>query len=179
MPAVYSHQSPTRSPAWQTVYLVLPTQSVQTLRPWKRWRSSTPSTGKATAIIDSSNLDELATELGMSTEEVERLITAGANIGSIQFNEAAAGAGELESSVSSADTAVEDLGSDLDIINSSMLLQLSEQVGQVGAQAEGMAQDMNTAAISVGQLDTQTGIAEPQMVSLINNISNECDNDFR
>ena len=31
---------------------------------------------------------------------------------------------------------------------------------------------MNTAAISVGQLATQTGIAEPQMVSLINSISN-------
>ena len=126
----------------------------------------------AVSSIDSSSLDELANELGMSTDEVERLISAGAEIGSIQFNEAAAGAGELEASVSSADTAVEDLGSDLDIINSSMLLQLSEQVGQVGAQAEGMAQDMNTAAISVGQLATQTGIAEPQMVSLINNISN-------
>ena len=126
----------------------------------------------AVSNIDSSSIDDLATELGMSTEEVERLIQSGAQIGSIQFNEAAAGAGELESSVSSADTAVEDLGSDLDIINSSMLLQLSEQVGQVGAQAEGMAQDMNTAAISVGQLATQTGIAEPQMVSLINNISN-------
>ena len=132
----------------------------------------------AVSSIDSSSLDELANELGMSTEEVERLITSGAQIGSIQFNEAAAGAGELESSVASADTAVEDLGSDLDIINSSMLLQLSEQVGQVGAQAEGMAQDMNTAAISVGQLATQTGIAEPQMVSLINNISNAtCPND--
>ena len=126
----------------------------------------------AVSNIDSSSIDDLATELGMSTEEVERLIQSGAQIGSIQFNEAAAGAGELESSVSSADTAVEDLGSDLDIINSSMLLQLSEQVGQVGAQAEGMAQEMNTAAISVGQLATQTGIAEPQMVSLINNISN-------
>lgn len=126
----------------------------------------------AVSNIDSSSIDDLATELGMSTEEVERLIQSGAQIGSIQFNEAAAGAGELESSVTSADTAVEDLGSDLDIINSSMLLQLSEQVGQVGAQAEGMAQEMNTAAISVGQLATQTGIAEPQMVSLINNISN-------
>ena len=126
----------------------------------------------AVSNIDSSSIDDLATELGMSTEEVERLIQSGAQIGSIQFNEAAAGAGELESSVTSADDAVEDLGSDLDIINSSMLLQLSEQVGQVGAQAEGMAQEMNTAAISVGQLATQTGIAEPQMVSLINNISN-------
>lgn len=126
----------------------------------------------AVSSIDSSSIDELATEFGMSAEEVERLIDAGAQIGSVPFNDAAASAGELEESVTGADTAVQELGNDLDIINSSMLLQLSEQVGQVGAQAEGMSQDMNTAAISVGQLATQTGIAEPQMVSLINTISN-------
>ena len=38
--------------------------------------------------------------------------------------------------------------------------------------AWGMAQEMNEAAISVGQLATQTGIAEPEMVNLINTISN-------
>ena len=35
----------------------------------------------AVSSIDSSSIDELATELGMSTEEVERLITSGAQIG--------------------------------------------------------------------------------------------------
>ena len=44
----------------------------------------------AVSNIDSSSIDDLATELGMSTEEVERLIQSGAQIGSIQFNEAAA-----------------------------------------------------------------------------------------
>ena len=126
----------------------------------------------AVTNIDSTSIDELATELGMSTDEVERLIDAGSQIGSIPFNEAAASAGELETSVAGADDAVQDLGNDLDIINSSMMLQLGEQIGNLGSQAEGMSQEMNSAAISVGQLATQTGIAEPQMVSLINNISN-------
>lgn len=75
---------------------------------------------------------------------------------------------EVENESTEATDAMGDMG----IINSSMMMQLGEQVGQLGGQAENMAQDMNTAAISVGQLATQTGIAEPQMVNLINTISN-------
>lgn len=126
----------------------------------------------AIANVDSSTLDELADSLGMDTDRVQELIDAGANVGSIPFNDAAASAGELESSVSNADDAVQGLGNDLDIINSSMLLQLGDQLSSVAGNAEGMAQEMNEASITVGQLATQTGIAEPQMVSLINNISN-------
>ena len=126
----------------------------------------------AVSSIDSTTITDLSTELGMSTEEVERLIDAGSQIGGIPFNDAAAAAGELETSVNGADDAVQTLGNDLDIINSSMILQLGEQIGALGTQAEGMSQDMNTAAITVGQLATQTGIAESEMVGLINNISN-------
>ena len=35
-----------------------------------------------------------------------------------------------------------------------------------------MSQDMNRAAITVGQLSKQAGVAEPEMISLINTISN-------
>ena len=87
--------------------------------------------------------------------------------------DAASGMDELEGATTAADTAIEDMGSDLDIINSSMMLQLADQVGQIGSKAEGMAQDMNEAAISVGQLATQTGIAEPQMRAMVETISNE------
>ena len=52
------------------------------------------------------------------------------------------------------------------------MLAVGDALQNYGNSAEGMAQQMNTAAISVGQLATQTGMAEPQMVSLINNISN-------
>ena len=89
-----------------------------------------------------------------------------------QLSEAEAEAERLREAMEGVDDAAQETGNDLDIINSSMLMQLGEQVGQLGSQAEGMAQDMNTAAISVGQLATNAGIAEPQMISLINNISN-------
>ena len=81
-------------------------------------------------------------------------------------------ADDLEREILETDDAINQMNDDLGIINSSMLMQLGEQVGQLGSSAESMAQDMNEASISVGQLATQTGIAEPQMVSMINTISN-------
>jgi len=110
--------------------------------------------------------------LDMDTERVQELLDAGANLGTMPFYDAAAGADELEQEVIEADQAIQDMNADLGIVNTSMVLQLAEQVGALGDQAEGMAQEMNEAAISVGQLATQTGIAEPEMVSLINEISN-------
>ena len=67
----------------------------------------------AVANIDSSSIDQLASELGMSTEEVERLIQTGAQIGSIPFNEASAEATELEQSVSDTDSKVDKLNNSL------------------------------------------------------------------
>ena len=49
---------------------------------------------------------------------------------------------------------------------------VGQVLSQYGSEAENMAQQMNNAAISVGQLSTNVGVAEPQMVSLINHISN-------
>ena len=118
-----------------------------------------------------------------ATSEVERLEQELADIEmgniegdfeavSAQLQQAQAEADALEQEFIEADQAASQMGDDLGIINSSMLMQLGEQVGNLGSQAEGMAQDMNQASISVGQLATQTGIAEPQMVNLINTISN-------
>ena len=89
-----------------------------------------------------------------------------------EMEDVASGADSAEAEIREADEAVQELDNDLSIINSSMILQLADQVGQLGSQAEGLAQDMNEAAISVGQLATQAGMAEPEMVNLINNISN-------
>ena len=118
-----------------------------------------------------------------ATSEVERLEQELADIEmgniegdfeavSAQLQQAQAEADALEQEFIEADQAASQMGDDLGIINSSMLMQLGEQVGNLGSQAEGMAQDMNQASISVGQLATQTGIAEPKMVNLINTISN-------
>lgn len=65
--------------------------------------------------------------------------------------------------------AIDDMASSLEAIND---LMVGEVLQQYGSGAEDMAQQMNEASITVGQLATQTGIAEPQMVSLINHISN-------
>ena len=51
-------------------------------------------------------------------------------------------------------------------------LAVGEMLQQYGTSAENMAQQMNQASISVGQLAKNAGMAEGDMVGLINNISN-------
>ena len=127
--------------------------------------------------------DTLQTAFEEATMEVERLEQELADIEmgniegdfeavSAQLAQAQQEADQLEQEFNEADQAAQQMGDDLGIINSSMLMQLGDQVGQLGSQAEDMAQQMNEASISVGQLATQTGIAEPEMVNLINTISN-------
>ena len=118
------------------------------------------------AIDNASSVFE---SVSSSAEEVGNSID---NINGAGMQDASQGADQLEQETNEADQAVQQLDSDLGIINSSMLMQLADQVGAIGDKAEGMAQEMNTAAITVGQLATQTGIAEPQLVSMINHISN-------
>lgn len=122
--------------------------------------------------ISDQSIQELASELEMSTSDVEALISAGANAGSISFNDATASVQELDSSINAADSSMQGFGSGMDILNSSALLDTAQQIGQIGAQAEGMAQEINSANITVGQLAIQTGIAEPQLRGLVSTISN-------
>lgn len=63
----------------------------------------------AVSDIDSSSIEDLANELGLSTDEVERLIETGANLGSIPFNDAAASADELEQEITETTDAMEGL----------------------------------------------------------------------
>ena len=82
---------------------------------------------------------------------------------------------ELEEMAGSADDAgasIDSLSESMGVLEAGALLGVAEQLGGLGGSAEGMAQEMNTASISVGQLATNVGMAEPQMVSLINYISN-------
>lgn len=108
------------------------------------------------------NAAESANELNNSTDSVD----------GEPLSQASNDADELSNSTSNADQEVQQLGNDLSLLEASALLDISSQLGSLGANAEGMAQEMNTAAINVGHLATQSGIAEPQMVSLINHISN-------
>ncbi len=131
-------------------------------------------TGFQSAIdnISDQSIQELASDLEMSTSDVEALISAGANAGSISFNDATASVQEFDSSINAADSSMQGFGSNMDILNSSALLDTAQQLGQIGAQAEGMAQEINSANITVGQLAIQTGMAEPQLRNLVSTISN-------
>ena len=115
------------------------------------------------------NVSSVFESVSSSAEEVGNSID---NINGAGMQDASQSADQLEQETNEADQAVQQLDADLGIINSSMLMQLADQVGAIGDKAEGMAQEMNEAAITVGQLATQTGIAEPQLVSMINHISN-------
>lgn len=119
-----------------------------------------------------SSIDEIQSGADSASTSVDQLGDSVGSVDGSQISEASGSADELGSSADQADTEVQELQNSLGLIEASALLSVADQIGSLGASAESMTQDMNTAAISVGQLATQTGVAEPQMVSLINNISN-------
>ena len=119
-----------------------------------------------------SSIDEIQSGADSASTSVDQLGDSVGSVDGSQISEASGSADELGSSADQADTEVQELQNSLGLIEASALLSVADQIGSLGASAESMTQDMNTAAISVGQLATQTGVVEPQMVSLINNISN-------
>ena len=129
--------------------------------------SITGSGTEASTVID---------EIGIAAEEssisADELGSSLSNVESGGLDEAAGGADELGSSLDGAASSADELSNSLGVIEGSMLLSAAEQIGSLASGAEDMAQQMNQASITVGQLATQTGIAEPQMVSMINEISN-------
>ena len=118
---------------------------------------------------DMDNLGESAEEASSSVDNL------GNSTGSLDGSNVQGVGSDFDNLGNDADNAdkeVQELQNSLDLLEAGALMAISSELSNLGSKAEGMAQDMNTAAISVGQLATQTGIAEPQMVSLINNISN-------
>ena len=129
--------------------------------------------------ITPDSLNEVATEAdntATSTEEAaesaNELSDNLDNIDGSGLGQAANEADGLSDSLQNASNSADGLGDSLDIIESASFMGLADGIGQYAAGAENLAQEMNTAAISVGQLSTNVGMAEPQMVSLINHISN-------
>ena len=120
----------------------------------------------------SASVDNARESLDEAAASADELSSSTENIDGEPLSEASNNADELSNSTGNADQEVQQLGNDLSLLEASALLDISNQLGSLGANAEGMAQEMNTAAINVGHLATQSGIAEPQMVSLINHISN-------
>lgn len=112
--------------------------------------------------------DEISQKLEEAEAEAENLSNALGNIDGGGLDDASESAQEFGSSVSGAKENVEDLSNSLGLLDASAMMDIASQIGDFGNQAEGLAQDMNEASITVGQLATNTGIAEPQLVSMIN-----------
>lgn len=117
-------------------------------------------------------ISETQTETDNASESISNLGDSVSNVQGENIDNVTNSSDELGDSVSNTTTQVEGLNGSLGIIESSSLLALADQLGSIGSNAEGMAQEMNTAAISVGQLSTNVGMAEPEMVNLISYISN-------
>ena len=129
--------------------------------------------------ITPDSLNEVATEAdntATSTEEAAESASELAdnldNIDGSGLGQAANEADGLSDSLQNASNSADGVSDSLSVIESASFMGLAEGIGQYAAGAENLAQEMNTAAISVGQLSTNVGMAEPQMVSLINHISN-------
>ena len=120
----------------------------------------------------SDGLQELENNAENASNSTDELAGSLEGVGSGGLDDAADGASQVETSSDGASVSISNLGDNLGLINAGALLGIADEIGRIGESAEAMSQEMNTAAITVGQLATQTGIAEPQMVSLISNISN-------
>ena len=116
--------------------------------------------------------DEVAEALSEATDRASELQSQLDAVNSTGVDGAKESVDGLNDSLQQTGESAESVSNSMGLIDSAVMMDMANQVGSLGASAEGMAQEMNTASISVGQLATNTGIAEPQLVSMINNISN-------
>ena len=121
---------------------------------------------------DTEGAEQIAQELSEARDEAEQLEQELANIDGGSLDNASESAKQLTSELEGATGASGELSSSMGLIEGTMMLDLANQTGEIGGTAENIAQGIDTASISVGQLATQTQIAEPQMRSLISYISN-------
>lgn len=121
---------------------------------------------------DDIEADIIADELAEAREKADELEEALNNVGSTSFNGATSEAEGLADELDRAKESAEEVGVNLDLIDASAMMGIASEISAMGTSAENMAQEMNNASITVGQLATATGVAEPQMISLINHISN-------
>ena len=123
--------------------------------------------------VDQSELENLAETLGMDTDEVERLLEAGSQIGSLSagFNEAAIAADELEQETEQASESVEQLGSAGDVMVAQTFMDMASSMkdGMLEmADSAGTFQD----SIMRASLEAEgAGIPIEQMTSTISGLS--------
>ncbi|WP_407374152.1 hypothetical protein [Methanobrevibacter sp.] len=120
----------------------------------------------------SQDMDNLGTSAEEASSSVDNLNNSTGSMDGSNVQGVGSDFTTLGGEADSADQEIQELQGSLDLLEAGALMGISSELSNLGSKAEGLAQDMNTASISVGQLATQTGVAEPQMVSLINHISN-------
>ena len=111
---------------------------------------------------DTTGVEQTQQQIEALQQQIETLKGSTSSIDSTGFD-------GLSQSADTARESVDGLSESLDAIG---FIEAGAVLQQYGDQAEQMAQDMNEANITVGQLATQTGIAEPQLRSMIAGITN-------
>jgi len=109
---------------------------------------------------DTTEVEQTQQQIESLQQKIEEL--KGTSIDSTGFDDLSAGA----------DTATQSVENLTESVDGLSMLAVGDVLQQYGGQAEQMAQSMNEASITVGQLATQTGIAEPQLRNMIASISN-------
>lgn len=110
---------------------------------------------KIATDVDKSQIQDLESE-------IENLKRSAESVDDSGFDGLSTGADTATESVENLETSLDGLS----------MLAVGDVLQQYGDQAEQMAQSMNEANITVGQLAIQTGVAEPQLRSMIAGISN-------
>ena len=130
---------------------------------------------EAVSNVDTATLNELADELGMSTEEVERLIAAGADMGTLSagFNEASIAADELEQEIQDDIDKMAELGSAGDVMAAQTFMDM----------ANGMKDSMLGMADSAGTFNDSmmrasleaegAGVSVDEMKSVVSSLADE------
>ena len=130
---------------------------------------------------DDNDIEELETEIENLREEIDVDYMMGLDTSEAeeQLEELEAQLEELKAQAESetdvnlnTGDAEEQVGNLTDSLDGLTDLAVGEMLQQYGTGAENMAQQMNQASISVGQLAKNAGMAEGDMVGLINNITN-------
>ena len=125
--------------------------------------------------VDSTELESLAEILGMDTAEVERLLQAGADMGSISagFNEAAAAADELEKEIQEDTDAMIEFGSAGDVMAAQTLMDVANGMKDSMLGAADSAGSFNDSLMRAGLEAQGAGVSVDEMRSIVSNLSDE------
>ena len=119
-----------------------------------------------------SSADETGTSIDNASSSAEELKNSLDGVDGSGLDDASNSADNLANSAGEASQNVDKISESLGLIDAAALMGIGSELQGYGAEAENFAQQMNEVNISVGQLATITGVAEPQMRSLVAHISN-------